>query len=250
MFSSCVCHASSSGQPPTVPMRSLHYVGVVLLFLFLVFGAYCQFEVWAGRDRLDLARLERIWFRWYAATKLMPAVAALIILITGARLYAECVESSVMLPYPATATLMEGHTFWLFVLFACLFVDGLTGYLPYVCCLRKAAARAAEDGLQVSTFNAQHRSRAEEVILFCHALSFPFVLALPALKPRGLWVPLGIAKCVENLFGKWPVPLARGAHVIVLVLVVGAVILAIRLIGLIKRIRFLITRECYIDRST
>ena len=105
--------APFSTPPPSVVTRSIHYAGIMLLLVFLLFGALCQILVWTKIHRNEsLASVAKTYEFWWIATKVAPAPAALCILTSGVRLVYES---------PANGFLQLPWLFWLIVSFSFFF---------------------------------------------------------------------------------------------------------------------------------
>ncbi len=206
--------------PPSIIVRAIHYFGIVLLFLFLLFGAYCLFEAWGrmwARDR-GLGPLAATYRKWWVATRLLPAPAAICILASGLRLAYESPLGSVSL----------GWMFWLITGFSFFFFDGLLFYLPEICFQNKAIHQALERGETLEEYRRKYRRPGREWMLLAHSVSFPFVFALGCAKPEALWRPEVIVDWLQHLFPGGP-GTPQFAQAAVLVLIVGVGLLVVRI---------------------
>lgn len=219
-----------TGAPPSIIVRAIHYCGIVLLFGFLIFGAFCQLEVWLRmRHRpssLDLvAKTHR---KWWIATRLIPAPAALCIALSGLRLAYESPLGFITYPW----------MFWLVSGFSFFFFDGLMFYLPEVSYQHKAVHESLENAESLDMFSRKHRKPWCETMLLIHSISFPFVFALGCAKPMALWRPDGVVNFLERLF-PGITPLARFEQAAALVVMVALLLLALRFKKLIEYLTFL-----------
>ncbi len=219
--------------PDLLPIatRAVHYTGIVLLFVFLVFGTFCQFETWSKlRRSAPLNSIAQTYRRWWVATKLMPAPAAICILVGGLGLVAAT---------PSRGILEFGWLFWLIVGFSFFFVDGLTFYLPEICVRYATVQHAFQARMPVDLYNMRFRTRRSESMLLIHAISFPFVFALGAAKPDGLWVPQSSINWLYQHLEILRFERALVGAPIVLIFAVAAIVLLCRIHGLINHLKLL-----------
>lgn len=220
-------------SPPSVVVRAFHYLGIVLLFQFLLFGAFCQVAVWIKmRRHQPLESLARAYRSWWIATRLLPAPAAICILLSGLRLAYESPLGDISI----------GFMFWLVAGFSFFFFDGLMYYLPEVCYQHKAVYRALARNDTTEAFCKNHRKPRNEAMLIFHSLSFPLVLAVALAKPANLWVPSTLVRWLQHLFFGCSPNCARLGEASALVVAVGAILLVLRLRQLVAHLRFLYGR--------
>ena len=211
---------------PSLPTRVIHYFGITLLFAFLIFGAYSQVNIAIKiRQGAAWAGVVAAYRRWSIATRLLPAPAALAILLSGFRLTYESTGMDVSL-VPWLAVLVAGFSFFFF--------DGLLFYAPevsrlYACSMR--GSRAA--GL---------RDRSSEAALMFHFISFPFVLCLAITRPDiPAWL-VAWSHWLSCLYTGLPMRVEQLLRAITLVAAIGIFILILRLPGLIRRRRACLTK--------
>jgi hypothetical protein len=214
-------------NPPSVIVRAIHYCGIVVLFVFLIFGAHCQMEAWIRMRGNSPELLARTYRKWWIATRLLPAPAALCILCSGLRLVYES-------PF---GNLSFGWMFWLIVSFSFFFFDGLLFYLPEICCRHKAVNEEFERGCTVEQIRFRKRF-SNETMLLVHAISFPFVFAVGCTKPD-VWEPHKLVLWLQNPFAASSPGTARLLSAVILILLIGLILFLIRLPNLLACIRFL-----------
>ncbi len=210
--------------PPALAIRALHYAGVALLFGFLVFGTICQLRIWRQMDSaVEVPELLTSYRRWWVATRLAPAPAALMILLSGLRLTYEC---------PGLDVSQVAWLQWLVIAFSGLFFDGLLAYLPEICRRYRVAGRlgsSAEPG--GARFQAL-RDRWGEATLLLHALSFPFVLGLALWRPSELPRPFHF---LSGYFVDFSLGTSQALRALAVVVSVGLLLIPLRLPGALRR---------------
>lgn len=217
-------------SPPSVAIRSLHYFGIILLFLFVLAGAALQVRLWIQiRQRQTLLSIASTYKVFWIVVRLMPAPAAACILISGIRLAYESPYGSITYPW----------MFWLIVGFSFFFFDGLIFYLPEICYQWKAIQRAVEVGSTLDNFLERHRNPVAELLILAHSLSFPVVFSIASFRSTTLWIPHALIESIVGCFASFEPHQARAGSATALVLSVGVLLLIIRIRRLVAKIKFL-----------
>jgi len=196
----------------------LHRFGLCLLFTFLIVGQYLQIEAWIkvrrGYDAKSIAITCR---RLKYLTELMPAPAALMILLSGLKLI-----------YQGGYSVSSGWVFYLVSFFSLMFIDGLVHYRPHARKLMDVSARAEHTPDKIGELTTALSDWFSRIRLFLHFASFPFLFLLGYFKPT-LTNPLAgpilwLESRVSSIMTLAPFTGVIGAVSLVLV-VIGTVLL-------------------------
>ncbi len=151
----------------------LHYVGIGLLFIFLVLAQYLQIE---GRMRLandsPMVLVARSYGRLSILTEWLPAPAAVIVVVSGLRMICE-----------TSLSLQVGWLFWLVTIFGLMFWDGLLFFRKETSRMREDSAEALANGTATRAFAVGFADGRRDLALFLHFASFFFAFALGCLRP-------------------------------------------------------------------
>ncbi len=163
-------------------LKWIHHVGVVLLGAFLAAALYFQLEIHMKVNRgFPLASLRHSYQRWRELTEVVPAPAAIMILVSGmALVYAR-----------SGFSVARGWIFTLIVALAVMMADGI---FAYSCDLRRllmVADLAVNEDWSSEEFVCTTRNRGREIRLFLHSLSYPFVVIFPAFRICDSRSPVG-----------------------------------------------------------
>jgi hypothetical protein len=108
--------------------------------------------------------------------------------------------------------------------------------LPEICKIYRLGVAGMTNNQPVEEFIRVARDRKSEIELLIHSVSFPFVLALAIARPS-LPVPLHFNQWLASQFKSLPIGDAQLFRAVTLIFLAGAIVLIIRLPGLIRRNR-------------
>lgn len=184
-------------HPPRSAVLAIHFFGISLLTVFLLISAYLQFKAIAEmrKNSGSIEIIDATYRRLLLVTELMPAPAALCILIAGARL---AYENS------ANGDLNQPWLCWLAAGFGVMFFDGLVFYLPEMRRLVAELNQFAGNPITVQYFRQTIRRKGGEVVRIVHSLSLPFFVAWACAKPMNVWIPHSAIGCLYGLLSPLP----------------------------------------------
>ena len=221
--------------PYTIPGTSwvrelpiwLHWFGFSLLFVFVVMGQYLQIE--AGIREIRKSSIESI-VKTYSLlsniTKLLPAPAALTILLSGLTLI-----------YHSGYSISVGWLFILVGIFSFLFIDGLTYYLPRTERLLDLSRKCVKARSKKGQLREEMSSILDNIFMFIHYVSLPFVFLLGYFKPQLPNPMTGMIRELEDLISSIP-SVADFSHVIpamIWIIMIVAIVSSLRLWSLNRR---------------
>jgi hypothetical protein len=167
----------------TLP-RGIHQFGAILLGAFLCVSFVLQ-GIYTVCARRSPAWGRYAIIRWWCLTETLPAVAAILSLLSGLRLL-----------YESGLSLSVGYIFGMFIAFTYFFVDGLAFYRPLVSRIYKASGGSGGDPSVLPRL-----LWSDQVQLSIHTISFPLVFWLGYSRPA-FGNPLsGLVLQLEGLFG-------------------------------------------------
>jgi hypothetical protein len=190
----------------------IHHVGVVVLGCYLAVSLYLQGEIhFKRKGPFSLDSLRSSYRTWRNVTEIMPAPAALMILASGfGLLYAKTGYS-----------IGQGWVFAVVLILGVMMADGIFGYMIDLRTMLRDVDHALDAHQSKDTFVRSKRNRMRDAKLFIHCISYPWVVAFPALKISNGWSPASPVLSALDLSGKggwaqvWPAIVLFGVSFLV-----------------------------------
>ena len=159
---------------PSDNVKWFHLFGVSLLFIFLVLGQYLQIEALVKASRhLNIQTIARTYRRFWVLVETIPALAAIIIHLTGFYLI-----------HKGGFSISSGWLFYLVGGFNLMFIDALLSYRPYIKELASTSRMAINDSGKREELNLIIKDWLKNGVLVLHFASLPFLFLIGYLKPN------------------------------------------------------------------
>jgi hypothetical protein len=151
----------------------IHHIGIVLLGAFLVAAAYLQTDLWIGIFyKRDIYSLRSTCNGWWCLTELVPAPAAIMILMSGLGLLYQIPGFSVE----------RGWIFMLLLILGAMMSDGILGYTPEVRSLARDFNEAGDHSPATRSLVFGKSGLRRQIRLLLHPLTFPMAIVIPAIR--------------------------------------------------------------------